>query len=117
MSNWRNSREYRIWRAQVIRRDVRCRICGTIKNRHAHHIMHASYYPEYRFDELNGIVLCRGCHSQFHNNFKRNSRIKCGRMDWLNFLALSRYMKKIGAEYWLPDKITYPENSRLKMFT
>jgi hypothetical protein len=33
MANWRKTREYRVWRAQVIRRDKCCVICGNIKGR------------------------------------------------------------------------------------
>ena len=49
---WRYTREYRIWRAKVIRRDKRCVICGSIKNRQAHHLNHGSYFPDERFDVI-----------------------------------------------------------------
>jgi len=91
--SWRRTREYRIWRAEVIRRDKVCKICGSMYKRHAHHINHASYFPEQRFDAENGVCLCSWCHSQFHNNFKRNTRQKCDLADYLNFVALSIYLK------------------------
>jgi len=94
MRNWRNSREYRKWRAQVIRRDVKCVICGSIKKRVAHHLNHASYFIDERFDVDNGVCLCEECHIQFHNNFKRNNRVKCTKYDFDNFVKLLRYAKE-----------------------
>jgi len=92
--DWRNSKEYRVWRAKVIRRDKRCQICGSIKNRVAHHINHASYFPEQRFDVNNGVCLCKDCHINFHTNFKRSNREKCTRYDWDNFNCLVDYFKE-----------------------
>jgi len=94
MANWRNSREYRIWRAKVIRRDKRCVICGSIKNREAHHLNHASYFPDQRFDPDNGVCLCKECHTQFHCNFKRSFRQKCTKYDFENFKQLVSYLKR-----------------------
>jgi len=93
-SNWRQSREYRIWRARVIRRDKACLICGAIKNRHAHHLNHASYFPDQRFDEANGICLCGNCHKIFHTSFKRSYRVKCTKEDFLQFIELYARSKK-----------------------
>jgi len=93
--HWRNTREYRIWRAQVIRRDKKCQICDSIKKRQAHHINSALYFPKERFDINNGICLCLECHKQFHNNFKRSYRQKCTRYDLDNFLCLVKYFKTI----------------------
>ena len=95
MSDWRQSREYRHWRAKIIRRDKRCVICGSIKNRQAHHLDHATYFPEKRFDASNGVTLCVNCHQQFHNNFKRNTREKCTVKDFYNFNSLANYFKTI----------------------
>jgi predicted restriction endonuclease len=91
--NWRRSREYRIWRVKVIRRDKRCVICGSIKDRNAHHLNHATYFPEERFDVDNGVCLCRECHTQFHTNFKRSFREKCTKYDFENFKCLVSYFK------------------------
>jgi len=87
-TNWRNSREYRIWRALVIRRDVRCVACGSIKNRHAHHKNSAIYFPEERFNVDNGVCLCSKCHTDFHTNFKRSYRVKATEYDFENFMTL-----------------------------
>ena len=91
--SWRNSREYRKWRIQVIRRDKRCIICGSLKNRQAHHLNHATYYPAERFDVENGVTLCKSCHMQFHNNFKKSTRQKCTKEDFENFVKLVEYIK------------------------
>ncbi len=69
IKNWRNTRLYRIWRMLVIRRDKVCQICGSNKKRHAHHLNHATFFPEQRFDPENGICLCLHCHSIVHNKF------------------------------------------------
>ena len=94
MGDWRHSRAYRVWRAKVIRRDKRCVICGAIKERQAHHINHATYYQDLRFDPENGVTLCRACHTDFHTNFKRSYRQKCDRADWENFRTLISHMKE-----------------------
>ena len=93
--NWRQTREYRVWRAKVIRRDKRCRICNSIKHRHAHHLNHASYFPEQRFDPENGICLCRECHHQFHINYKGGNRKKCTKDDFRRFNEIIQYVKKL----------------------
>jgi len=91
--DWRKTREYRIWRAAVIRRDKRCVVCNSIKGRVAHHINHASYFKEQRFDASNGVCLCSKCHIDFHTNFKRSTREKCTRYDFDNFMMLISHMK------------------------
>ena len=95
MKTWRNTKEYRHWRVKVIRRDKRCVICGSIKHRNAHHINHATYFPEQRFDIKNGVTLCANCHRQFHTNFKRSFRTKCTVYDFRNFVKLSKYFKGV----------------------
>ena len=95
MTTWRTSKEYRIWRLSVIRRDSRCVICDSLQNRQAHHLNSASYFPDERFDISNGITLCSKCHSQFHCNFKKSFREKCTKDDFLNFKELVKYIYSI----------------------
>ena len=78
---WRRSREYRLWRAAVIRRDGVCQNCGRRKDRHAHHIEHAAHSPELRFDVENGLTLCQRCHWMLHYLVKRSTRFKCAAKD------------------------------------
>ena len=85
MSNWRHTTEYRKWRAGVIRRDTYCQTCGTIKNRHAHHLNHATYFPEQRFDVENGVTLCRKCHMMIHCKKVGSYRKKCTEDDYIDF--------------------------------
>jgi len=92
MKDWRDSREYRIWRATVIRRDGHCLICGEIRGPHAHHVRHASYFQDKRFSPENGVTLCAMCHRQFHTNFKRSFREKCDEKDFENFTKLIEYI-------------------------
>lgn len=93
MSNWRKSREYRIWRVLVIRRDKACAICGSNQHRHAHHIESAAYNIDLRFDPDNGVCLCSKCHTQYHTNFNRSYRIKTTRYNFENFKSLMSYAK------------------------
>ena len=95
MKNWRKTKEYRRWKVRVVRRDKRCQVCGSIKKRNAHHINHATYFPEQRFDENNGICLCRDCHTNYHCNYLRSFRAKCTRYNLDNFFSLLRYIKTI----------------------
>ncbi len=95
MANWRSSREYRVWRAGIIRRDKRCVICDSNKKRHAHHVNHATYYAEQRFDLDNGVCLCYKCHMNFHNNFMRSYRTKCSKYNLDNFRVLFAYISSI----------------------
>jgi len=92
--NWHHSREYRIWRAKVIRRDKVCQVpgCGSRKRRQAHHMDCGSYFPEKRYDLENGVTMCSGCHRNFHVNFKRSYRVKCTKYDFDNFITLCKYI-------------------------
>ena len=92
---WRNSREYRLWRASVIRRDSKCKICNSLQKREAHHINHSDYFEGMRFDVNNGVTLCKKCHSQYHTNYHNSFREKCDRKDLENFVRLVNYIKGI----------------------
>ena len=94
MSSWHNSREYRIWRVRVILRDKVCQVpgCGSKDGRSAHHMNSGSYFPDERYDVSNGVTLCKKCHMNFHNNFKRSYRTKCTQYDWANFMVLCEYL-------------------------
>jgi len=95
MADWRRNREYRVWRVEVIHRDKRCIICGSLKGRQAHHMNSGSYFPDDRYDVENGVTLCSKCHMNFHNNFKRSYREKCTKYDFDNFMCLVRYIKTV----------------------
>jgi len=95
---WHSSKEYRIWRIKVIRRDKVCQVCGSIKNRQAHHMDSGSYFPDERYDLENGVCLCHKCHTQFHCNYKRSFKEKCTKYDYKNFMQLVKYLKTINKE-------------------
>lgn len=90
--NWRNSKEYNEWRSAVLKNNPKCDICLSDKGLHAHHINHASYFPELRFEVKNGITLCNKCHSNYHNNYHRSYRHKCTEYDYKNFKSLVKYL-------------------------
>jgi 5-methylcytosine-specific restriction endonuclease McrA len=93
MKNWRKTKDYRVWRVKVIRRDGSCRICGSRKKRHAHHLESGAFNPSLRFDVSNGVTLCKACHTNFHTNFKRSYRVKTTLYDFKNFQSLVKYLK------------------------
>ena len=65
----RESKKYRHWRADVLRRDkYHCRECGK-EGRHnleAHHIEAWIHNPRLRFTVSNGLTLCIECHDRTH---------------------------------------------------
>ena len=73
----RTSKDYNIWRDKVYSKDwYTCQCCGRYNNieKNAHHIDNFSNNTELRFDENNGICLCKECHytnvlDSFHNNY------------------------------------------------
>ena len=95
MADWRKTKDYRLWRVLVIRRDKVCQCCGSNKNRHAHHIEDGSHNAGLRFDVGNGITLCSGCHSQFHTNYKHSYREKTTKKDLDNFMLLINHFKEL----------------------
>lgn len=92
--SWRNTREYRIWRVHVIRRDKVCQVCTDRQGRHAHHLNHATYFIDQRFLPENGITLCERCHSHFHNDYKNSTREKCTEKDMSEYKKLANYFSK-----------------------
>lgn len=89
--NWRNTRDYRLWRVAVIKRDKVCMVCSDRKARHAHHLNHATYFPDEKFLPENGITLCQKCHSHFHNDYKSSTRAKCTKHDMKEYRKLADY--------------------------
>lgn len=57
-------KKYKQWRSNVLERDSWT--CQTCQARgielHAHHIKSWFEYPNLRYDENNGVTLCRSCH-------------------------------------------------------
>lgn len=91
--HWRKTRDYRLWRVAVIRRDSCCVICGSNQRREAHHVKNGAHHADGRFDVDNGVTLCRECHTQLHTNFKNSFREKTTEKDWINFCNLVEYVK------------------------
>lgn len=72
--DWR----WRKVRRNVIKRDKGCRLCGSTKALHVHHIEPLRQAPLLAFYEYNAITLCRSCHAKilgkeerFKNRFLR----------------------------------------------
>ena len=54
------------WSKTVKARDMKCMVCGTSNDLHAHHIKHKATNPELILDISNGIALCYRCHKAEH---------------------------------------------------
>ena len=83
----------------MIRRDVRCQCCNSLQGRHAHHIKHATYNINLRFDIENGITLCSQCHMILHNKFAGGYRYKCDKKHLDRLLYTRDYFIKKEENY------------------
>jgi len=52
------------WSKDIILRDKRCMVCGSLKDLEGHHLSPKSLFPERMYDIKNGICLCRICHKK-----------------------------------------------------
>jgi len=96
---WRYSREWRICKIIVKRRDKVCQICGNLQYREVHHICDASYHKELRYDPDNCIVLCRTCHRfMYHILFKGGYRKKTDEKDLYKYMTIAKHFIKVGQE-------------------
>lgn len=63
----RESIEGRAWKRKVLTRDnYSCQGCGIKEKLVVHHLLSFSEFPEFRFEEWNGQVLCKICHVNLH---------------------------------------------------
>lgn len=69
----RNSSSARLWRLRILERDkYTCQHCGyNGPTLHVHHIKQFATFPDSRFNDDNGIVLCKSCHINIH---RRNGK-------------------------------------------
>lgn len=74
----RKTKEYKIWRDKVYKRDkYTCQHCGKRGRLNAHHLKSYKEYPELRFTVENGLTLCIDCHREEHKRLrgKKNARV------------------------------------------
>ena len=57
---------YKLWVKDVLRRDKVCQHCGKDNDLVAHHIHSFKDYMTLRYEELNGMAVCRDCHYVIH---------------------------------------------------
>lgn len=89
------TKDDRVWRANVIRRDTRCIICNSIKDREAHHLNDYSYHPEERYVVSNGVTLCNGCHTLYHCDYNRSFRVKTTKKNFEEFIKVVNYVRSL----------------------
>lgn len=74
-----NGVKFRKWRAAVLQRDGGiCKQCGATGRLDAHHILPLSKSRDFAFKRMNGVLLCRKCHSRtdsFGAKGRKNTRI------------------------------------------
>lgn len=65
----RRGLKYKNWRIAVFTRDnYTCQMCGQVGGKlQADHVMPFAFYPDIRFEVLNGQTLCVGCHKKTHS--------------------------------------------------
>ena len=69
-----NSKTWKDKRDAVLKRDgYRCRICGSGKNLHVHHITYERLFHE-ELDDL--LTVCNKCHRKLHSEDVRSTRTK-----------------------------------------
>jgi hypothetical protein len=63
----RDSPAYNDWRIAVLVRDKsKCVLCQSYEHVHNHHIKTWHDNMMLRYDEKNGVTLCRRCHEKYH---------------------------------------------------
>lgn len=67
--------EYRTWRNQIFKRDnYTCQVCEEKGMRfnplHVHHVIPFSESIEFRFEQENGVTVCKRCHFMMHTKKK-----------------------------------------------
>jgi len=74
----RNTYKWRVARAEHLKVESHCMICGLLRKLEVHHIVPWHVDESLRFIQSNLVTLCRECHYRFGhwNNWKKaNSRI------------------------------------------
>jgi 5-methylcytosine-specific restriction endonuclease McrA len=70
------------YKKRVLKRDVTCRMCPSLRKVVVHHIKKLADYPELEKDELNMIVLCKKHHHVVHHAKHEDQEF------WENLLAM-----------------------------
>lgn len=77
--------EYKVWRADVYRRDGwKCKVCGSRQSIRAHHIMSYARFVDLRLLPINGITLCNSCHREFHKTYGSKNNVLLQFIQWVD---------------------------------
>lgn len=97
-TKWRNTKDYRTWVSNAIKKQKCCYICGSTTDLEVHHIKNGAHNPKYRFDPNNAVVLCDKHHTLFHCKYKKSFRYKTTEDDWNDFIAIVDDIKNLNKE-------------------
>lgn len=100
------------WSKSIIERDeFKCKICGSEKNLHAHHIIPWKENEDLRYEFTNGITLCKSCH--FKEEWKGKERIGSRKGTKLTEEQKKKLsLAHIGQKAWNKGQYTPPEKER-----
>lgn len=54
--------------------NFKCAACGGWQYDFPHHILFRKTYPEYKYEDWNGILFCRECHDKIHKGLGLRSK-------------------------------------------
>jgi 5-methylcytosine-specific restriction endonuclease McrA len=103
-----------LWSKAVKLRDKTCRVCGATPI-DAHHVLVKRRHKKTRWSMLNGIGLCRYCHSQAH--LGNNRYMVQVALDAIVPKEQQESIEIMGREIWKPgiawlnDRMSYLERS------
>ena len=76
ITNPRKNSESVMWSRRIKKRDKHCLICGSNKNLNSHHIESFNSNKELRYNDSNGIALCKPHHDAFHKIYKNGNNTR-----------------------------------------
>ena len=94
--SWRQSKDYKKWKAKALRYQKCCQICGETEDLNVHHLFCSSYHPEKRYLYSNAKVLCKSCHMIFHCDYKAGYRVKTTKHDFEEFKKIALHFIEVG---------------------
>lgn len=82
------SKEWKLLRAQHLKSEPCCVLCGSSEKIVVHHILYRRFYSKHKLDIWNLATLCKSCHYKVH---KSSWNLKLA--EWLKKHRASDYKK------------------------